>query len=254
MPRSREEGLPIEEFIQALTGQLDRAQATLGLKAKLGMPLTFAVKEIAVDLRAHVDMVGNEIVIRPVAPSDQQASVIHLNLTTITRPVIEENTLSIESDEPTLKEVLGDDVSEEEQKRLQWAGIHNVSQLRELERQAGGNALQQIVQIPVGRLQKALQRASRPRIKNVRRIDSGRLRITGANLRGKNNPRIKLDGNDLRVLSAEENEVIVESPTTVLSGTLSVDSGADEPVELSVDETEGLVVTVDGVTTSRDEP
>ena len=42
----RDPGLPIENFIQALTSQLDRAQAALALKARAGLPLTFAVKDL----------------------------------------------------------------------------------------------------------------------------------------------------------------------------------------------------------------
>ena len=35
---NNENGLPIEQFIQALTSQLDRAQATMALKARAGLP------------------------------------------------------------------------------------------------------------------------------------------------------------------------------------------------------------------------
>src|SRR5512135_3012187 len=121
----RDAGLPIEQFIQALTSQLDRAQATMALKARAGLPLTFAVKDISIDLRTHVEMVGSVVRIRPAGPGDVEASILHLALTTITRPMMEENTvqLSAEPDEPSLKEVLGNEMSEDEQRRLEWVGI-----------------------------------------------------------------------------------------------------------------------------------
>ena len=46
-------GLPIEEFIQAITSQLDRTQEALALKADAGLPLTFAVRDLSLDLRTH---------------------------------------------------------------------------------------------------------------------------------------------------------------------------------------------------------
>jgi len=85
-------GLPIEQFIQALTTQLDHAQSAMAVKAKnLNLPLTFALKDIALDLRAHVEVVKSEVRIRPASAGDGNASTIRLALTTITRPMIEEN-------------------------------------------------------------------------------------------------------------------------------------------------------------------
>jgi len=50
-------GVPIEQFIQALTTQLDRAQNAMALKAEnLDLPLTFAVKDLSLDLRTHVEV------------------------------------------------------------------------------------------------------------------------------------------------------------------------------------------------------
>lgn len=38
MTNYEDQGLPIEDFIQALTSQLDRAQATMAVKARFGLP------------------------------------------------------------------------------------------------------------------------------------------------------------------------------------------------------------------------
>jgi hypothetical protein len=164
-----EVGVPIEHFVQALTSQLDRAQAALALKARAGLPLTFAVKELTLDLRAHVEMVGSVIHVRPAGPGDRDSSSLHFQLTTVTRPMIEENSvqLGVAADEPTLREALGPDVSEEEQRRLEWAGIHNVAQLRDLEQGSGEEALEKFTQVPASRLRAALARASLPRIVKI---------------------------------------------------------------------------------------
>jgi hypothetical protein len=42
----RDGGLPVEQFIQALTSQLDRVQSTMAMKARAGLPMTFAVKDL----------------------------------------------------------------------------------------------------------------------------------------------------------------------------------------------------------------
>ena len=162
-------GVPIEHFIQALTSQLDRAQAALALKARAGLPLTFAVKDLTLDLRAHLEMVGSVVHIRPAGPNEHDASTLRLQLTTVTRPMIEENAmpLSTATDEPSLRDVLGPEIGEEDRRRLEWAGIHNIAQLRDVQRRGGEDALEKYTQVPVARLRAALTRASAPRIVRV---------------------------------------------------------------------------------------
>src|SRR5436190_1029531 len=51
--------LPLEHFIQAVQRQLDNAQTAMAVKARnLNLPLTFAIKDITLDLRAQVEFVG----------------------------------------------------------------------------------------------------------------------------------------------------------------------------------------------------
>ena len=71
-------------------------------------------------------------------------------------------------DEPSLREVLGPEVSEDDRRRLEWAGIHNVTQLREVQRRSGEEALERSTQVPVARLRAALFRAAMPRIVEVK--------------------------------------------------------------------------------------
>ena len=54
-PLVQDAGIPFDLFIQSLTEQLDKAQASMAIKARLGkLPLTFAVKEVSLDLRAFM--------------------------------------------------------------------------------------------------------------------------------------------------------------------------------------------------------
>ncbi|MGH7451623.1 MAG: hypothetical protein ACRENG_09785, partial [bacterium] len=65
---NNDNSLPIEQFIQALTSQLDRAQDALRLKA-VNRPLTFAVKDLTLDLRSHLEISGSVVRIRPAGPN-----------------------------------------------------------------------------------------------------------------------------------------------------------------------------------------
>src|SRR5262245_55355903 len=130
-------GVPLEQFIQALQTQLDRAQTAMALKAEnLDLPLTFAVKDLSLDLRTHIDVVKSVVRVRPAAPDEGDASTLHLSLTTITKPMIKENAKAPkrETEGPTLKDA---DFTEEEQNRLEWAGIHTVDQLRRVTESGG---------------------------------------------------------------------------------------------------------------------
>lgn len=226
-------GLPIEQFIQALTSQLDRAQAALRLKA-VGLPLTFAVKDLTLDLRAQMEMIGSVVHIRPAGPSETEASTIRLQLTTITRPMIEENAAQFADtgDEPSLREVLGPDVSEDDQRRLEWAGIHNVAQLREVQRRSGADELEKYTQVPALRLRAALARAELPHISRVAlepsrapadRGTAPTLKIRGINLHRALAPRVTIRGESVPVLHASEKEIHIAPRAQLMSGTLSIE-------------------------------
>jgi hypothetical protein len=216
--RDLEPELPIESFIQALTHQLDRAQETMAVKARLGMPLTFAVKDLRLDLRAHVGMTGDVVHIRPAGPEDAEASVLHLELTTITNPMMLENAprLEGERDEPSLRESFGDEISDAERRRLEWAGIRSASQLRDLERSTGEVAIERIAQVPVDRLRAALLRASQPFVRDVVPAlepsggnGRGLLRIRGANLTGGAEPEVLVGGRRAAIVEASDRELLV---------------------------------------------
>jgi hypothetical protein len=228
-------GLPIEDFIQALSSQLDRAQTTLALKARAGLPLTFAVKDIALELRTHIEVTGSVVRIRPAGPGDTDASVIHLTLTTITKPMIEENTmplqLSAPVDEPPLQDVLGSDISPEEQRRLEWAGIYSVRQLRDVQHHGGEEAIGRVANIPISRLRAALQRATLPFISRVAPVvpphgvdEPPLVRIHGHNLVEDGPPQVRIGGEGVPVLQATKRELLVSPLPHQMVGTLQVET------------------------------
>lgn len=242
----RDTGLPIEHFIQALTSQLDRAQATMALKARAGLPLTFAVKELSLDLRTQVEMSGSVVRIRPAGPTERETSTLHLQLTTITRPMIEENTfqLAAEPDEPTLEEVLPQEMSEDDRRRLEWVGIHSVSQLRELQQRGGEGEIERFSQIPAMRLRAALERATQPMVTRVamerppverppvegpvgREPEPGPplLRIRGRNLVGDRPPEVRIGGERLPVIEATRGQLLVRPLPNLREGVLKIRTG-----------------------------
>lgn len=256
----RDEDVPIEWFIQALQSQLDRAQATMALRARnQNLPLTFAVKDISLDLRAHVNVVQSEIRIRPAGAGDVEASVLKFSLTTITRPMIEENSvqLSAPADEPTLKEALGDSLADDEQRRLEWAGVQTVSQLRDLQRRGGEQVLERVAKIPAMRLRAALERASRPlvnyvspervnrrelpgvKIGDAERGDGNDnallLRIRGHNLMRDSAPQVKIGGETVPVLKATEKELLVAPLAHQMGGSIVIETAPGSLAETEFD-------------------
>src|SRR5262249_43812042 len=151
----------------------------------------------------HVEVVRSEVRIRPAGPGDRDASTLHLALTTITRPMIKENAkpLSIDPDEPTLKEAVGDELSDEEQKRLEWAGVRTISQLRKLAGTGADKEVERVADLPVDRLRRALARASQPLVSRIdaHQLSDGAaaegpplLRISGRNLVRNGPPRVSI--------------------------------------------------------------
>jgi hypothetical protein len=205
---------PVEEFLQALTAQLDRAQDALALKVQgTNRPLTWALKDLNIDLRVFVEVndVG-KVLLRSAGPNEDGASTIHLNLTTITRPMVEENSYAFRSDEDprSIDEIASQaQLNDEDQRRLDWMGVRTVGQLKQLDPQQ----VQTIIGIPVGRLQSALEQAARPTV-NGHRVQLARggvrlLSIQGANLTDGTTPEVRLAGEPVEVLSARPRELVV---------------------------------------------
>ena len=169
-PLMQDSGVPFDMFIQALTEQLDRAQASMALKARVGkLPLTFAVKEVSLDLHAFVRIVNDDVYLRPAGPGDTGASSIKLALTTITRSMVEENAMNFTAEDPkfSLRQALGDRISNEDERSLERLGIRSVGQLNELRQSAGADVVARLTRMPVNRLQQAMLAASAPRVTRV---------------------------------------------------------------------------------------
>ncbi len=154
----------VEEFINAITTQLDRVQDALRLKA-VNRPLTYALKDISLELRVfvEVDPQGN-VRFRTSGPNEAGASVVHLGFTTITKPMIDENTISMAAARSAPLNELG--LAPEELQRLERMGVRNLAQLNKLGSSAGVQTISRLTDVSVERLRTALVQG-RPQVKVV---------------------------------------------------------------------------------------
>jgi hypothetical protein len=206
---------PVEDFVQALIHQLDNVQDALALKVRAGRPLTWALKDLRLDLQVFVEVDEHGVVrMRSAGPDESGASTFHVNLSTITRPMVEENTYAFEEDvDPRSLTELGPALNDEQRRRLEWMGVKTVGQLKKLSDPASQQAVQAHSGIPAGDLMRALEASARPTVTGHRigRASDGRpvVHIQGANLYDGVNPEVRLCGEPVEVLEARPQELVV---------------------------------------------
>ena len=155
----------VEDFLEALTAQLDRTQDALRVKA-VNRPLTYAIRDFSMELKVFVELgADGRVMFRPSASDDSGASVVHIGFTTVNRTMIEENTVSLSTvRSPTLDE-LG--LDEQERRGLERLGVRNAAQLDRLRRTTGEAAVARFSGLPVSRLRQAMAQG-RPSVRTVR--------------------------------------------------------------------------------------
>jgi len=232
-PSSR--GIPVEEFLQAIGEQLDRAQDSLAVKARTGRPLTWALRDLKVDLQVFVELdERGRVLWRSAGANETGASTVHLEFTTITRPMIEENTWSfLDDSDPRSMEDIGvaADLSEDDQRRLGRLGVRTVGQLRRLSAETRNpKAVEAMIGIPVSKLEAALRASARPVVMGqelVRRSDETLLRIHGANLHDGINTEVLLGGEAVEVVEASPHALLVRPLEHHQSGSIEVLTAGD---------------------------
>ena len=241
-PLVQESGVPFDVFIQSLTEQLDKAQAVMALKARVGkLPLTFAVKDVQLDLRAFVQLVDDDVFVRPSSPGDTEASTIKLTLTTITRSMVEENAVDFRAEEPqfSLREALHGQVTDEDQRRLERIGVRTVEQLTELRKTAGTDVVARLARMPVNRLQQALLAAAAPRVTQVeassgedaangRAARGARVHLQAPGLRAGRIPFVRAAGQDVPVVESHDGHLVLAPHAVQLGMEAEIDFGGGE--------------------------
>jgi hypothetical protein len=222
---------PIEDFVQSLTAQLDRAQDALALKVRTGRPLTFAIKDLSIDLQVfwEADRAGR-VLVRHAGPNEEGASTVHLAFTTITRSMVEENTISLALDEDPrrLDELAGKQFNDEDRHRLEMVGVRTVGQLKRLSQGTDPKSVETFAGIPVMRLRAALEQAARPNLTGVEAVARGDrklLKIRGVNLSADQPPEVMLSGEPVEVLEASDQELLVRPMSHHQEGQVEVRIG-----------------------------
>ena len=239
-------GFLVEDFVQSITAQLDRVQDALALKARTGRPLTFALKDLSVDLKVFWDSDGSgRALLRHAGPNEEGASTLQIAFTTITRAMVEENTVAMaqDADPRRLEELPGmPSLQDEDRQRLDLLGIRTVGQLKQLSQEATTKAVETYTGIPVLRLQAALQQAAQPAITGNEVVSRGGrpyLRIFGVNLTRAGKPEVRLSGEPVEVVDSGPSELLVRPLSHHREGQIEVRAGEhratgfyDVPAEL----------------------
>lgn len=256
----------VEDFIASITSQLDDVQDALVFKS-LNRPLTYALKDLSLELKVFVEMdAEGKVRFRTSGPNEEGASVVHLGFTTITRPMIEENTISLSATRsPSLAEA---GMEDEDRRRLERLGVKNVAQLQRLQTSAGASTVSRVTDVPLDRLKKALA-AGKPAVTTVSpvkqtpshmpppppprpggapspsqppivRVTPGtnRLNLQGNHLIGEGGPpRVRLNKRMLSVSQADDDQLVVHMPEGLESGALEVElpDGDTVTYQLSVE-------------------
>jgi hypothetical protein len=220
--------IPVDDFLAAIAEQLDRAQDALALKARTGRPLTWALREFKIALQVFDELDSQvQVLWRAAGPNEAGASTVHLDFTTITRPMIEENTYSSldETDARPIEQIGGNDLSDDERVRLRRLGVRNVGQLQRLAPRERIDSVGDAVNIPVGKLEAMLRASSRPTVQHhdfVRKGDETLLRIQGANLTDGINTEVRLAGEAVEIVDAKPNVLLVRPMEHHTSGQIEV--------------------------------
>lgn len=249
MSPSGNNSVALEDFIQAVQSQLDTAQTRMTLKAQNDrLPLTFAIRDISMDLKAHVELAQGEVRIRPAGPTDTDPTVLRMVFTAITKPMIDENAVQLavdDKDDVPLSD-LGDELDDDERRRLEGIGVRTVAKLNEMKKRGFGGSVGRITRLPVDKLESVLSRATRPMVDDIagEGDSSGsdelrqRLRVKGKNmLRDGTPPRVSIGGRPVSVVRASDNELILAPDLDQMAGQMSLSHDPRSATDLWFDQT-----------------
>jgi hypothetical protein len=158
-------GFLVEDFLGAIASQLDRTQDDLVVKA-LNRPMTYAIKDFTMELKVFVDMdPQGRVRFRSSGANEPGASAVHIGFTTVTRPMIQENTIDLtQTRAPTLREA---GMPEADRRRLERLGVRTTAELKRVGGTAGADGLSRLAGVPIDRLRAALT-FGRPVVRDVR--------------------------------------------------------------------------------------
>ena len=120
----------LEDFVDSLVVELDKTRETLAVKA-INKPLTYTVKELALDLNIFPSYDGDQVRFITAQPGQEGASKVSIQLNSITDQQVRATTKT-----PTAKsDVKIDeiDVDQATKKKLRKLGVSSVDDLKQIE-------------------------------------------------------------------------------------------------------------------------
>ena len=226
----------LESFLDSLILELDRAQDTLAVKG-VSRPLTYTVKDIALDLQAFPTFDGDIVRFITAQPGEEGSSRLKIELGSITDRVIREVTRGpISSDDVAIEEM--DTLDDQTKKKLKKIGVTTASDVEriaarnvDLQAAAGGVDYADLANA----IRKTRRRRTSPTISNVglsRGQSVSELRVDGTNLAVGDGahgfPAAALNGAPVGIVSADSESIVLTVPSELMR------SGANR-LELALD-------------------
>jgi hypothetical protein len=120
----------LEDFVDSLVVELDKTRETLAVKA-INKPLSYTVKEVALDLNIFPSYDGDQITFITAQPGQEGASKVSIQLGSITDQQVRatSKTPSAKGD-VTIDEI---DVDKATKKKLRKLGVNSVDDLQQIE-------------------------------------------------------------------------------------------------------------------------
>lgn len=120
----------LEDFLDSLVVELDKTRETLAVKA-INKPLTYTVKDMAIDLNIFPSYDGDQIKFVTAQPGQQGASKVTIQLGSITDQQVRATTkISSMKSDTKIDDI---DVDKDTKKKLRKMGVTSVEDLKQVE-------------------------------------------------------------------------------------------------------------------------
>lgn len=121
----------LEDFVDSLVVELDKTRETLAVKA-INKPLSYTVKEVALDLNIFPSYDGDQIKFITAQPGQQGASKVTIQLSSITDQQIRATTkVPGTKNDININEI---DVDKATKKQLRKLGVNSIDDLKQIEK------------------------------------------------------------------------------------------------------------------------
>lgn len=121
----------LEDFVDSLVVELDKTRETLAVKA-INKPLTYTVKELALDLNIFPSYDGDQVRFITAQPGQEGASKVTIQLNSITDQQVRATTKTPTArNDLKIEEI---DVDRSTKKKLRKLGVNSVDDLKQIEK------------------------------------------------------------------------------------------------------------------------